>query len=98
MAGHGYTASRELGPRITIDIDKGWVPTYQTLEDRKDVLTALKKQAAKADAVYLAPDPDREGEAIAWHLKEALGLDEKRIRQVSTASAGLAEGTAKYAG
>ncbi len=69
--------------RFGIDIDKGWVPTYQTLEDRKDVLTALKKQAAKADAVYLAPDPDREGEAIAWHLKEALGLDEKRIRRVT---------------
>jgi DNA topoisomerase-1 len=69
--------------RFGIDIEKGWVPTYQTLEDRKDVLTALKKQAAKAGAVYLAPDPDREGEAIAWHLKEALGLDETRIRRVT---------------
>src|SRR5438132_3482827 len=69
--------------RFGIDIEKGWVPTYQTLEDRKDVLTTLKKQAAKAAAVYLAPDPDREGEAIAWHLKEALGLDEKRIRRVT---------------
>jgi DNA topoisomerase-1 len=69
--------------RFGIDIEKGWVPTYQTLEDRKDVLTALKKQAAKADAVYLAPDPDREGEAIAWHLKEALGLEDERIRRVT---------------
>src|SRR5438876_376548 len=69
--------------RFGIDIEKGWVPTYQTLEDRKDVLSALQKQAAKCDAVYLAPDPDREGEAIAWHLKEALGLDEKRIRRVT---------------
>jgi DNA topoisomerase-1 len=66
-----------------IDIEKGWVPTYRPLQDRKDVLAALKKQAAKADAVYLAPDPDREGEAIAWHLKEALGLDESRIRRVT---------------
>src|SRR5438132_6601290 len=69
--------------RFGIDIEKGWVPTYQTLEDRKDVLTTLKKQAAKAAAVYLAPDPDREGEAIAWHLKEALGLDDERIHRVT---------------
>jgi DNA topoisomerase-1 len=71
--------SKEFG----IDIDNGWSPTYRNLPDRKEVLTALKKQAAKADAVYLAPDPDREGEAIAWHLKEALGLDEDRIRRVT---------------
>src|SRR5262245_18850084 len=67
--------------RFGIDIEAGWVPTYRSLDDRKDVLAALKKQAAKADTVYLAPDPDREGEAIAWHLKEALGLsDDKTLR------------------
>jgi DNA topoisomerase-1 len=66
-----------------IDIEKGWVPTYRPLEDRKDVLATLKKYAAKADTVYLAPDPDREGEAIAWHLKEALGLEEDRVRRVT---------------
>src|SRR5262249_3859892 len=59
--------------RFGIDIEGGWVPTYRNLEDRKDLLASLKKQAAKAQTVYLAPDPDREGEAIAWHLKEALG-------------------------
>src|SRR6476659_3141767 len=47
-----------------IDIEGGWTPTYKPLTDRKDVLTALKKQVAKAGMVYLAPDPDREGEAI----------------------------------
>jgi DNA topoisomerase-1 len=66
-----------------IDIEGGWVPTYRPLEDRKDVLTGLKKQAAKADTVYLAPDPDREGEAIAWHLKEALALEDDRVRRVT---------------
>jgi DNA topoisomerase-1 len=66
-----------------IDIARGWVPTYRPLDDRKEVLAALKKQAAKADAVYLAPDPDREGEAIAWHLKEALGIDEEKVRRVT---------------
>jgi DNA topoisomerase-1 len=69
--------------RFGIDIEGGWVPTYRSLDDRKDVLTALKKQAAKAEAVYLAPDPDREGEAIAWHLKEALGLDDARTHRVT---------------
>jgi DNA topoisomerase-1 len=69
--------------RFGIDIEGGWTPTYRLLDDRKDVLAALKKQAAKAGAVYLAPDPDREGEAIAWHLKEALGLDDDRARRVT---------------
>jgi DNA topoisomerase-1 len=69
--------------RFGIDIEGGWQPTYRLLKDRKDVLRALKKQAAKADKVYLAPDPDREGEAIAWHLKEALGLDDDRARRVT---------------
>lgn len=69
--------------RFGINIEKGWVPTYQLLEDRKDVIAALKKQAAKADEIYLAPDPDREGEAIAWHLKEALGLDDDRTHRIT---------------
>src|SRR6516164_3823072 len=69
--------------RFGIDIEGGWVPTYRSLDDRKEVLTALKKQAAKAGAVYLAPDPDREGEAIAWHLKEALGLADEKTHRVT---------------
>src|SRR5882762_894888 len=59
--------------RFGIDIEKGWIPTYRPLKDRKEVLDSLKKHVAKSGLVYLAPDPDREGEAIAWHLKEALG-------------------------
>jgi DNA topoisomerase-1 len=69
--------------RFGIDIEAGWVPTYRSLDDRKEVLATLKKQAAKADAVFLAPDPDREGEAIAWHLKEALGLNDKKTHRVT---------------
>jgi DNA topoisomerase-1 len=75
---------RDLPQRgFGIDIDGGWVPTYRNLDDHKALLATLKKQAAKADTVYLAPDPDREGEAIAWHLKEALGLDDDRTRRVT---------------
>jgi DNA topoisomerase-1 len=69
--------------RFGIDIENGWIPTYRPLKDRKDVLDSLKKQAAKCGLVYLAPDPDREGEAIAWHLKEALGLSDERTRRVT---------------
>src|SRR5581483_9263251 len=69
--------------RFGIDIENGWVPTYKPLQDRKDLLATLKKQASGADMVYLAPDPDREGEAIAWHLKEALGLKEEKTRRVT---------------
>ena len=68
--------------KFGIDIEAGWVPTYRNLSDRKDELAALKKLASKADMVYLAPDPDREGEAIAWHLSESLGLDAKNTRRI----------------
>ena len=69
--------------KFGIDIEKGWKATYTNLADRKNVLDELKKMAAKAELVYLAPDPDREGEAIAWHLKEALGLSDDRVRRVT---------------
>jgi DNA topoisomerase-1 len=70
---------------IGIDIGAGWKPTYVNLDDdrHKQVLADLKKRAAKAGLIYLAPDPDREGEAIAWHLKEALKLPDDRIRRVT---------------
>lgn len=75
---------RDLPPRrFGIDIEAGWVPTYLPLEDHKKVLADLKKQAANAELIYLAPDPDREGEAIAWHLKEALKLKDSRVRRVT---------------
>jgi DNA topoisomerase-1 len=69
--------------RFGIDIEAGWIPKYRALDDRKDVLASLKKQASSAKAVFLAPDPDREGEAIAWHLKEALGLKEDTTHRVT---------------
>src|SRR6185436_6603266 len=70
--------------RFGIDIENGWIPKYLPLQEKgkKELLAALKKQAAKADMVYLAPDPDREGEAIAWHLKEYLGLKDDKVMRV----------------
>ena len=69
--------------RFGIDIDNNWSPTYRPLQDRKSVLDSLKKLAKNAKTVYLAPDPDREGEAIAWHLKEALALSDDQVKRVT---------------
>jgi DNA topoisomerase-1 len=69
--------------RFGIDIEGGWKPTYLNLKDRRELLATLKKRVASAGTIYLAPDPDREGEAIAWHLKEALKLKDDRIRRVT---------------
>ena len=61
-----------------VQLDNGFTPSYVTLPDRRDVLQKLKEAAGKASEVYLASDPDREGEAIAWHLREALHLHNAR--------------------
>lgn len=58
--------------KLGIDLDQDFEPTYEVDEDKKKVVTQLEKLASKADRVYLATDPDREGEAIAWHIQELL--------------------------
>ncbi|MBI4568057.1 MAG: DNA topoisomerase I, partial [Planctomycetes bacterium] len=68
---------REFG----IDIEHDFTPKYQVIRGKGDVITDLKRVVKSADEVYLAPDLDREGEAIAWHLKEVLGIpDDKTFR------------------
>jgi DNA topoisomerase-1 len=69
---------RELG----IDIARGFAPAYQTLPEKSATLRDLRARARAAEAVYLATDPDREGEAIAWHLIEALGLRGRPVQRV----------------
>lgn len=65
-----------------IDIENGFKPTYEVSADKKEVIKELKKLAKTASLVYLASDDDREGEAISWHLKEALSLKEADIRRI----------------
>jgi DNA topoisomerase-1 len=65
-----------------IDIENGYEPTYEISPDKKDVIAKLKKMAEEAQMVYLASDEDREGEAISWHLKEALDLNDKQTRRI----------------
>lgn len=69
--------------RTGIDIDKGFIPNYVILKDKKDTVKSLQEAANKASAVYLATDPDREGEAISWHLADLLGLDLKQDNRVT---------------
>ena len=65
-----------------IDIKNGFQPTYEIPKEKKDVIKELKKSAKKADVVWLATDDDREGEAISWHLHEALKLEEENTRRI----------------
>ena len=69
--------------QMGIDIENDFEPKYITIRGKGDILANLKKQVKKADKVYLATDPDREGEAISWHLSQALKLDDKHINRIS---------------
>ena len=65
-----------------IDIDNGFTPKYEVSEDKKNVVSELKKNVKAADTVWIATDEDREGEAIAWHLKEVLSLEKKDTKRI----------------
>jgi len=74
---------RDLPKRtLGLDVIRGYAPSYEVMPAKKDTIAELKREAAKAEIVYLATDPDREGEAIAWHLQEALDLPDDRVRRV----------------
>ena len=68
---------------IGVDIEAGFVPDYRPIKGRENKIEELKTAAAKAGVVYLATDPDREGEAISWHLKEMLELPDEKTRRVT---------------
>lgn len=67
---------------LGVDIEDHFKPNYIAIKGKKKVIDDLKKEANHADFVYLATDPDREGEAISWHLYDALGLDEKEYERI----------------
>ena len=68
---------------LGVDIENNFEPDYQPVKGRGDVIEDLRKSSAKAKTVYLATDPDREGEAISWHLKELLDLPDEKARRVT---------------
>ena len=67
---------------LGIDTEGGFEPTYDVIEKKKKVVSELKKAAKNVDNIYLAPDPDREGEAIAWHIAEEIGAKGKNIYRI----------------
>ena len=69
--------------RLGIDVEHDFEPKYITIRGKGELLASLRKAAKKADKVYLATDPDREGEAISWHLSIALNLDENKMRRIT---------------
>ena len=68
---------------LGVDIEHDFTPDYRPVKGREDVIEDLRKSAKKAETVYLATDPDREGEAISWHLKELLDLPDDKARRVT---------------
>ena len=88
--GTGYTVTASTGhlrdlPKSTIgvDIEKDFTPDYEPIAAKSEIISRLQKEAKSADMVFLATDPDREGEAISWHLKELLKLPEKKTARVT---------------
>jgi len=75
-------AKRQLFARMGVDPENGWQAHYEILPGKEKVIDELRRLAKSADCIYLATDLDREGEAIAWHLREAIGGDESRYRRV----------------
>ena len=69
--------------KLGVDIDAGFVPNYQPIKGKEEIIAALENAAADSERVFLATDPDREGEAISWHLKELLGIPDDKTYRVT---------------
>ena len=88
--GTGYNVMASKGhirdlpkSKLGVDIEKGFKPQYINMPDKKDVIKQLKEAAANSEQVFLATDPDREGEAISWHLAHILGLNLNEANRIS---------------
>lgn len=88
--GKNYTVMASMGhvrdlpkSQLGIDIDNDYEPKYITIRGKGELLSSLRKEAKNADHIYLATDPDREGEAISWHLMTALNLDEEKTDRIT---------------
>mgnify|MGYP001280867043 CR=1 FL=1 len=87
--GRGYTVRASVGhvrdllrSKLSVDVGNDFEPRYRVPNEKREVVKELKELAGKAEEVYLATDPDREGEAIAWHLMEAADIEGKRANRV----------------
>ena len=87
--GKGYTVRASVGhvrdllkSQLSVDVENDFEPKYRVPNEKKDVVKELKRLAQKAEVVYLATDPDREGESISWHLMEAAQIESERAKRV----------------
>jgi len=87
--GKGYTVRASVGhvrdllkSQLSVDVENNFTPKYRVPNEKKVVVKEIKKLAQKADEVYLATDPDREGEAISWHLMESAEIEPERVKRV----------------
>jgi len=87
--GRGYKVEASQGhvrdmpkSQIGVDVENGFEPKYITIRGRGEILNKIRKEARSASKIYLATDPDREGEAISWHLANVLGIDEKALCRI----------------
>ncbi len=88
--GDGYDVIASTGhiidlpkSKMGVDIENDFAPQYVNMKDKSEIIKELKKRAKSSDTIYLATDPDREGEAIAWHLSHLLNIDEKALVRVT---------------
>ncbi|HZD10421.1 MAG TPA: type I DNA topoisomerase [Candidatus Binatia bacterium] len=87
--GRGYTVKSSVGhirdllkSRLSVDVENNFEPEYRVPNEKRDTMKELRKAAEKAEVIFLATDPDREGEAIAWHVREAAEMEPSRTRRV----------------
>src|SRR5512138_61854 len=105
ILGRGYDVLPSMGhvkdlprSRLGVDVENGFAPSYIVIRDRKKVLSEILSAARSVDTVYLAPDPDREGEAIAWHIAEEIRSDAaKMARKKKGKEKGKGKGAKKTA-
>lgn len=100
--GSSYVVKASLGhvkdlpkAKMGVSVDNGFTPEYRVIPGKKKILKELVKSASQADSIYLALDPDREGEAIAWHIAQEMGQSEEKISRVlfnEITKKGIAEG------
>ncbi|HEX9191944.1 MAG TPA: type I DNA topoisomerase [Candidatus Deferrimicrobiaceae bacterium] len=102
ILGKGFQVLSSMGhvkdlpkSRLGVDVEHGFAPSYVVIKDRKKVLGSILESARSADAVYLAPDPDREGEAIAWHIADAIRDDAAKKGKGGARKTKPATGTGK---
>ncbi len=87
--GKGFTVRASVGhvrdllrSQLSVDVENGFTPKYRVPNEKRSVVKEIKAEAKTAEEIFLATDPDREGEAIAWHLLEAAELEKKRVKRV----------------